>query len=76
MIRCRMPPENSCGNAFARWAYQGNWNPCEGCGGDTWGASDTYIPRAALVGNTVYLAWTDPAAKTVKVQKILWSGGL
>ena len=24
---------NASQNAFARWAYQGNWNPCEGCGG-------------------------------------------
>lgn len=26
------------------------------------------FPRAALSGKTVYLAWTDPAAKTVKLQ--------
>ncbi|HEY0156100.1 MAG TPA: sialidase family protein [Thermoanaerobaculia bacterium] len=28
------------------------------------------FPRAALVGNTAYFAWTDPAAKTVKVQSL------
>lgn len=43
-------------NAFARWAYQGNWNPCEGCGGASFGGSDTYIPRAALVaGHTLVM---------------------
>jgi hypothetical protein len=49
---------NSSQNAFARWAYQGNWNPCEGCGGDTWGASDTYIPRAALVAGHTWVLGT------------------
>jgi hypothetical protein len=28
------------------------------------------FPRAALVGTTAYFAWTDPAAKTVKVQSL------
>jgi hypothetical protein len=28
------------------------------------------FPRAALLGTTAYFAWTDPAAKTVKVQSL------
>ncbi|HEY6361837.1 MAG TPA: TonB-dependent receptor [Vicinamibacterales bacterium] len=49
---------NSSQNAFARWAYQGNWNPCEGCGGDTFGGSDTYIPRSALVAGHTWVMGT------------------
>jgi hypothetical protein len=45
-------------NAFARWAYQGNWNPCEGCGGEAFGGSDTYIPRAALVAGHTWVMGT------------------
>jgi hypothetical protein len=49
---------NATQNAFARWAYQGNWNPCEGCGGDAYGGSDTYIPRAALVAGHTWVIGT------------------
>ena len=49
---------NPSQNAFARWAYQGNWNPCEGCGGSAHGGSDTYIPRAALVAGHTWVIGT------------------
>lgn len=49
---------NSGQNAFARWAYQGNWNPCEGCGGAAYQGSDTYIPRAALVAGHTWVMGT------------------
>ena len=49
---------NGSQNAFARWAYQGNWNPCEGCGGAAYQGSDTYIPRAALVAGHTWVMGT------------------
>ena len=49
---------NPSQNAFARWAYQGNWNPCEGCGGAASGGEDTYIPRAALVAGHTWVMGT------------------
>jgi hypothetical protein len=37
---------------------------------DTSSARASGFPRAALLGNTAYFAWTDPAAKTVKLQSL------
>jgi hypothetical protein len=57
-------------NAFVRWAYQGNWNPCEGCGGAAYGGSDTYIPRAALVAGHTWVLGT----KYLNEFRFQWGG--
>jgi hypothetical protein len=57
-------------NAFVRWAYQGNWNPCEGCGGSGYGGSDTYIPRSALVAGHTWVLGT----KFLNEFRFQWGG--
>jgi hypothetical protein len=61
---------NANQNAFARWAYQGNWNPCEGCGGEVFGGSDTFIPRAALVGGHTWVIGT----RFLNEFRVQWGG--
>lgn len=57
-------------NAFARWAYQGNWNPCENCGGASFGGEDTYIPRAALVAGHTLVVGT----RYLNELRVQWGG--
>ncbi len=57
-------------NAFVRWAYQGNWNPCEGCGGSSYQGSDTYIPRASLVAGHTWVLGT----KYLNEFRFAWGG--
>ena len=57
-------------NAFVRWAYQGNWNPCEGCGGAAYQGSDTYIPRSSIVAGHTWVIGT----KFLNEFRFAWGG--
>ena len=57
-------------NAFVRYAYQGNWNPCEGCGGAAYQGSDTYIPRSSIVAGHTWVIGT----KYLNEFRFAWGG--
>ena len=61
---------NQTQNGFVRWAYQGNWNPCEGCGGANVGGADVYIPRSALVAGHTWVIGT----KLLNEFRFSWGG--
>lgn len=61
---------NQTQNAFVRWAYQGNWNPCEGCGGANIGGADVFIPRDALVAGHTWVLGT----KFLNEFRFQWGG--
>ena len=61
---------NGAQNAFVRYAYQGNWNPCEGCGGAAYQGSDTYIPRSSIVAGHTWVI----ATKYLNEFRFAWGG--